>query len=450
MDKNQVQNTTPKNRFFLGLLVILALTYINLARKASQTDNLVCPIAEPAKIYSPVLQNRERLGKILGNGIVLLPSAPRAQRPGSDMELPGWRQTSNIIYVMGKYEIADSYILVNTTNNVSELTVFLPDLLQKEIVFNGDIPDKEAIKKDYLLKEVFNVKDMATVLQGSTIFSPSNDILAIMPETLQNDIISKNSTIEYSSVIENSFVESRFLKTENELKYMKFASETAFYSHARLEAAIKGWSVITESTLAAYFRLVSTICKCHLQAYNPIVGAGKHSGVLHYPTGESIDGGSSQISSGEYILVDAAGAYNGYASDLTRTYLRAPDSKKEKLIEIVQKANYAGVKELKIGNKWSQVVNACLHSLLRGLWENDFLIADSLQELIASGVISIFMPHGVGHPIGLDVHDPYPKRCETAQSVGLKGLTEEYPLKLAHDYELESGQVHTVEPVIYI
>ena len=139
MDKGQ--NARPKNRIMFGLLVILAFTYVVLANQVSQSDNLVCPIVEPGQKHSPVTQNRERLGKILGNGIILLPSAPKVQRPGSDMELPGWRQTSNIVYIMGKYEIADSYILVNTTNSLSEISIFLPDLTQKEIVFNGDIPD---------------------------------------------------------------------------------------------------------------------------------------------------------------------------------------------------------------------------------------------------------------------------------------------------------------------
>jgi Xaa-Pro aminopeptidase len=59
------------------------------------------------------------------------------------------------------------------------------------------------------------------------------------------------------------------------------------------------------------FAYVSTACGCNLQAYNPIVGAGKHSAVLHFPTGQTPDGGSLNIPSKDLILIDAAGAYRG-------------------------------------------------------------------------------------------------------------------------------------------
>lgn len=82
--------------------------------------------------------------------------------------------------------------------------------------------------------------------------------------------------------------------------------------------------------------------------------------------------------------------------------------------------------------------------------KHQFLIGD-LKDLINAGVISIFMPHGVGHPVGLEVHDPYPASLalKNTSLPTIKGLRGEYPLKLRFDYPLQPGQVHTVEPGIY-
>lgn len=58
------------------------------------------------------------------------------------------------------------------------------------------------------------------------------------------------------------------------------------------------------------------------------------------------------------------------------------------------------------------------------------------------------MPHGISHPIGLDVHDPVPN-IWTAKEQTFTGLRNEYPLKAKYDYQLTKGQLHTVEPGIY-
>jgi Xaa-Pro aminopeptidase len=333
---------------FFGLLTFLYF-YWGLSHFKDSGD-LICPIKLP--IENPIAQNRKQLSKYLGLGqVVLLSSAQRVERPGSDMELPGWRQPSNIIYLLGKYEISDSLVLVNNTLSGLKVSVFLPNLSEREIVFNGNAPDFDQIKKDYMLDGVYLVNEMPTVLGGLTIKSASVDILNHIPKMILNQLNNTKTMIEYSKETEDIFIQSRFIKTEAELKMLQYSSEAAVFSHKMLDKAIKNWDIITESTLASYFELVSTFCKCRLQAYNPIVGAGKHAGVLHFPTGEDIDGGSLPIDDNSYILVDAAGAYNGYASDVTRTYLKRTDPKKELLIKIVKDANKAGLDAHIIGNK---------------------------------------------------------------------------------------------------
>ena len=79
-----------------------------------------------------------------------------------------------------------------------------------------------------------------------------------------------------------------------------------------------------EIELYTLFEYYSTLCGCRLQAYNPIVGAGVDGSVLHFRTGENETRAyeNLDIDNPSFILIDAAPEYKGYASDVTRTYVR--------------------------------------------------------------------------------------------------------------------------------
>ena len=213
--------------------------------------------------------------------------------------------------------------------------------------------------------------------------------------------------------------------------------------------------------LKALFEHLCALCGGRVQAYNPIIGAGKDGAVLHFRTGENRARGYGLIEDNSLILIDAAPEFRGYASDLTRTYYyegrqvastEAPNSseswkhfffklwnsqpsderfksltgresisdpKRALLYSMVQKAQQASIdaffsfaedspRDGKL-NRWSFVDSVSRRVLTKELYENGFFRRDQvdLETLMATQAVSLFMPHGLGHPIGLDVHDPY-------------------------------------------
>jgi len=116
-----------------------------------------------------------------------------------------------------------------------------------------------------------------------------------------------------------------------------------------------------------------------------------------------------QVQDGDLILVDAAGEHLGYTSDVTRTYpANGKFTADQALVyNIVLQSQLAAIQLCRPGVSWSTVNNAATNEMVKGLQVGGFLIG-TVEQLLAAGVVGTFMPHGLGHPVGLDVHDPTP------------------------------------------
>jgi Xaa-Pro aminopeptidase len=138
-------------------------------------------------------------------------------------------------------------------------------------------------------------------------------------------------------------------------------------------------------------------------AFDPIVGSGVNGTVLHYGANDK------PIADGDLVVIDYAAAVEGYASDVTRTLPANGkfSAEQRKLYEIVLEANLAATAAARPGATYTQVHNAA-------------------RDVIAKAGYQDYFPHGVGHHLGLDVHDPAP------------------------DGPLATGMVLTIEPGIYL
>jgi Xaa-Pro aminopeptidase len=162
-------------------------------------------------------------------------------------------------------------------------------------------------------------------------------------------------------------------------------------------------------------------------AYQPIVGGGANSCILHYRENES------RLNEGELLLVDAGAEYQSYASDITRTWPVSGCFTKaqREVYEVVLEAQLAAIAATRPGNHWNQAHEAAVEVVTRGLVSLG-LLKGRVPKLIKDGAYRKFFMHRTGHWLGLDVHD-----------VGDYKVGEEWRV-------LEPGMVMTVEPGIYI
>ncbi len=173
--------------------------------------------------------------------------------------------------------------------------------------------------------------------------------------------------------------------------------------------------------------------------YGNIVALNKNCSILHYM---DLDKNAPQAH--QSFLIDAGANFNGYAADITRTY----SFKQDKFAELITRMDTLmlnAARSLKPGLSYVDLHLATYHEIAQVLAEFDF-IKVSADTAVDSGIVSTFFPHGLGHHLGLQVHDV---GGFMADERGTHiNAPEAHPF-LRTSRVIEAGQVFTIEPGLY-
>lgn len=221
--------------------------------------------------------------------------------------------------------------------------------------------------------------------------------------------------------------EMRLIKDEQELAIMRKAAEITSAAHCRaMEKAHPG---MMEYQLEAELHHEFARKGARFPAYNTIVGAGDNACILHYTENQDFMAG------GELVLIDAGCELNGYAADITRTFpVNGLFSEPQKLLyQLVLDSQYAAIEQVQPGKNFDAANQAAIRVLVEGLVKLGIL-KGNVEELIDESAQKEYFMHGIGHWLGLDVHDVGDYQRENQRQ------------KRA----FEPGMVLTIEPGLYI
>lgn len=224
--------------------------------------------------------------------------------------------------------------------------------------------------------------------------------------------------------LDHSLHEMRLFKSRPELSAMRKSAKVAALAHERAMQVCKPG--MNEADIHA--ELLRTFTQNHCEAsYIPIVAGGANACVLHYVRNRDA------LHDGALLLIDAGAEYDGYASDITRTFpVNGKFSGPQKdLYEVVLAAQLEAINEVKSGFPWEHVHETAVEVATQGMLDLGIL-KGSLEQALEEELFKDFYVHNTGHWLGLDVHD-----------VG------DYEIE-GHSRVLEPGMVMTVEPGIYI
>ncbi|KAK0132148.1 Xaa-Pro dipeptidase [Merluccius polli] len=395
-----------------------------------------------AKLFA---ENRRRLcqglkdGGVAAGAVVLLQGGEQKQRYCTDTDVV-FRQESFFHWTFGVTE-GDCFGAIEVETGKSVL--FVPKLPESYATWMGEIYPKEHFKEKYEVDVVHYTTDITAALTSMnaavllTLRGLNTDSGSICREASFDGI---SSFTVNNTILHPVIVECRVTKSDMELEVMRYTNRISSEAHKMIMKHVQPGQ--KEYELESLFRhYCYTKGGMRHTSYTCICGTGNNSSVLHYghagaPNDRTIEDGD--------ILFDMGGEYYCYASDITCSFPANGKFSKDQrdIYEAVLKASRAVLAATKPGVKWAD-----MHLLADRVHLEELLklgiVKGAVEDMMKVRLGAIFMPHGLGHLLGCDVHDVggFPEGVERNTEAGLKSLRMGRPV--------QERMVLTVEPGIY-
>lgn len=378
-------------------------------------------------------QHRKQLMEALPQGSVALLFAAQECTRSNDTEYH-FRQNSDFFYLTGFNE-PDAVLLLRPGQSPESIVYVRPTDKLAEI-WHGRRLGVDAAPQALMVDEAHSIDDLeqtlAELVNGATTLAylpgqceRGDGIVNAMMTTLRNGAKKKlkapAQTLDLRSIVH----EMRLHKSDAEIEVMARAGELSAKAHVR--AMQRCQPGLFEYQLEAEIAHECAMQGARFMAYNSIVGGGDNACILHYTENES------ELKDGDLVLIDAGCELEGYAADITRTFPvngRFSEAQRQ-LYAIVLEAEKTAIEMIQPGVSIKEANQKVLEIMVGGLVKLGIMEGE-VQTLIEEEAYKAYYMHGLGHWIGIDVHD-----------VGDYHTPD-------RSRPLEPGMVLTIEPGLYI
>jgi len=355
-----------------------------------------------------------------GDSAMLLVAPPPAVRSGNI--LYPYRQNSNIYYLSGIEDDSVALLIVKRKNNPpGETIVFIEPTDQTRSVWIGEHLSKEAVLN---ISEADRVEDrnllekyLPTFLSGiKTLYLQYTNIPLSTPLTSELTLVKKIKERFPDITIRNAhdiISPVRYIKEPQEIEWIKKAIEIT--GEAMMEAARALKPGMLELQVQGIIEGGFMRRGARRWGFPSIVATGKNATILHYTENTSL------IKARDAVLMDIGAEYNYYSADITRVVPAGErfTNRQKRVYKVVLEVQKAIIEEVKPGITLTDLQKKTKELLFKAL-KRMRLVKDE-------GDITKYYPHGIGHPLGMDAHDP--------------GIAK---------HVLKPGCVITIEPGLYI
>jgi len=375
----------------------------------------------------------EAIGKDV---VAIIPAAHEVTR-SYDTEFK-FHQDPDFYYLTGFPE-PDAIAVINPSSRKNKYTLFVRPRDPLMETWYGRREGVEGAKKNYGVDKALPIEkfetELSKLLNGNEKlyyrFGVDNKLDQQILHYLSGQRFRRLKTAyPPHTIIDPTMIigDMRLHKNEEEIEIMKRSAEIAAEAHIlamqKVKPGMNEYQI--ESLMEAYMRDKGASGV----AYNSIVGGGENACILHYVEN------NCYLKDGDLLLIDAGASYKGYASDITRTFPVGGKFTKpqREVYDIVLDVQLKCIEATKTGTTIKQRQDLSIELLTEGMKKLG-LLKGKTEDLIKDKKYEKYYMHGVGHYLGLDVHDA--GRYFTDQMA-----KESRPFA--------PGMVLTVEPGLYI
>jgi len=376
------------------------------------------------------------ISKMPNNSIAIFPAASELTR-SNDTEY-AFCQNKHFFYLTGFNEPDALLVLLKSEQGKAASILFsLPKDPLHEIWQGRRIGQFKAVQ-DYGVDESFEVDEIDSILpdyldgKSQVLFGFSDHDFAAKIFTWLKQV---KGTMRQGAKVPQHLTDSdpivedlRLIKTDNELALMRNANHISGLAHQRAmkKCQVGQFEYQIEAEILHEFARHGA----RYPAYATIVAGGDNANILHYTAN------SDSLKNNELLLIDAGAELAGYAADITRTFpVNGKFTPEQKAIyQLVLDTKNLAINAIKPGMSFVKLNIITNAFLTQGLVDLGILKGD-VSELIADKKVKKYFIHGLGHWLGLDVHDVGDYHINTDRE-----LTRSF----------EEGMVMTIEPGIYI
>ena len=344
------------------------------------------------------------------------------KRRNNDCTYP-FRQDSYFWYLTGFNE-PNAALLLLKTEQAEKAIIFLRPRDPLLEMWNGRRLGVERAPQHLNVNEAYSIEEFAIVLPK---ILKNLTALYYVPEIpTWGDKLVTESAVNFNEILDwrPMLSEMRLIKSPNEIRLMQQAGQITALGHIKAMQTTRPnrFEYEIESDILHEF---NRHC-ARFPSYNSIVAGGNNACILHYTENDR------PLNDGDLVLIDAGCEFAMYAGDITRTFpVNGKFSQPQREIyELVLKAQKRAIELLVPGNSIKQANDEVIRIKTQGLVDLGILKGD-VDTLIEQQAYRQFYMHGLGHWLGLDVHD-----------VGSYGQDKQRILEI--------GMIITVEPGIYI
>ncbi|KAJ8117241.1 hypothetical protein ONZ43_g4259 [Nemania bipapillata] len=374
------------------LTITLPLYRSSIEIKVPQSSHIGTTRKYPAKLHA------RKVAKALGSkeGVIYLPGQWDVNWEDSDQG-PPFRQRRYFYYLTGVNFPGCS---VTYDIEADKLTLWVPYTPPATILWFGNTPSPEqclarsdvhdvrytSLLSEYLTSRLAKVKTLY-VLRSSQ-----------MPKFTEFDSLKPRLYIDTTS-LQPVMDEARMVKCDYEIDMIRKANAVSSEAHKEVARLMYGLS--NECQLEAAFVSSCTAQNAHMQAYPIIAGSGANASTLHY------DANNEPLLGRQLVVLDAGAEWDCYASDVTRTLpIGSTFSSEAKAIyDLVHQMQDECIQRIRPGVVFRDLQLHATLVAVKGLLRLGILHNGTADEIFKNGTGSAFFPHGLGHHVGLDVHD---------------------------------------------